>query len=68
MFDTNKNKPLCWLEKTYYSLERKSYNRFFVVKKEAYGDDGFCETTDYIYRDGELQAIIEGQTVLVTMK
>ena len=23
VFDTNKNKPLCWLEKTYYSLERK---------------------------------------------
>ena len=60
VFDTNKNKPLCWLEKTYYSLERKSYNRFFVVKKEAYGDDGFCETTDYIYRDGELQAIHRG--------
>ena len=29
-------------------------------KKEAYGDDGFCETTDYIYRDGELQAIHRG--------
>ena len=57
VFDTNKNKPLCWLEKTYYSLEQKSFNRFFVVKKEAYGDDGFCETTNYVYRNGELQAI-----------
>lgn len=68
VFDTNKNKPLCWLEKTYYSLERKSYNRFLWLKKKRMAMMAFVKRLIIYIVTENYKQFIEGQTVLVTMK